>query len=754
MGDIILSENNDLLNTPKIILNSKELEVDGTQIIKEGLEIYGKSILSDHFPQAVDGLKVLYKRIIWMGKHFPSTGATGMQAIAAVKTLHDHSDTSIYDTIVRLSQEHRFNPKLINFFGSNGPYMRNKPASGRYISLTLSQFTHDVFFKGIDLNSIPTKQGTDLQVREPKHLIPAIPMAFLMGNITVGYGFASKAVQCNIGDICDLTVAYCNHVSKYGKHIRFPIEKHAEKLIPDFAIDGVITNHKELLSEYKKGNFTDPIYLDGHVKITKDVIMLYTLPVGKEFNVVDKIRQAITDAKSKRDKNSANMWIESNVMDAHANNDHVAIILKRNGVSVFDVWARVKKLIGFSDTFIPNPNYVNTTGYINVVSPVNILEIWYNARVDIVMSSKRRELKSLAEKIKSVEALLIIGGHTDKVIQIIREYSLTQAIVLLSKTFNLTESQSIYLTTAQLSTLSKTSKEELKLKHVALVSKFKDVQKSLILVPKEMALTAKNIKSKYNSERITKLPKYIGYASVLGGLIQFEKVDEIADILESFPRTQINIHIHSGTNMFYIGSNGKMSTNLTSKYIVGGDIYGLPFNLDKTYTVNINEDKTGCCVKGIVPGFRNKGYFYTSANSITVERNGKIEFTKIKNVISKRKKICRGAMTDIIHVYPATENTHYLITSSDSDINVITLHRINSTTEKLHVTPAGKLYVQDHISGKDWYLSINSSCLKRVNTRVFHIVDAEELLGDNNQIRIELTSPKWKRGNSLFKQLV
>ena len=730
-----------------------EIPTDGTQLIVDGLTLYGTRVMRDHFPQAVDGLKAVYRRGLWVAHRFPDTGHGSTVAVGEIKVLHDHDPGSIYTTLVRLSQDFRFAPPLMIMHGSGGSYLEDKPAAVRYTSMSTSAFAKDVFFRGIETQALPMMQGMDLQKMEPKYLAPAVPMALVMGNTTVGFGFGSRTPARNLAAICDLVAALCSHLAKGGTFHNFDITKHAEKLLPDFALENVILNAKELLSEYAQGNFDAKIDIEGVAVLTKTSIDIYTLPVGRAFDVVERIRAAIDDAKDKKKDSAMARWIEANVADAQEDPpDKVTITLRKTAVTVFEVWDRVRRLIGFSDSFHPNPNYSNPEGYVHLLTPLQILEIWYQKRHDLILSSKRRQLRGMFEKLRIIEVIRVVSQNTDDVVKLLRESGTSAAAVAqLMRRYNFTQFQAEHVAKTPFSILIREAKEDLEQQHAEMLAKIEALQKSFLEIPQEIAATASEIKRRHGLPRRSRIPAYQGYVAVQGGCIQFESAAEVGEILENFPGVPLQIYSYDGPRLIHVDEQGRPCKGSLSKYTTG-DIYGLPFSGDSGYTVNIREDGATCAVRGIVPGLRSEGYFYTTKRSWFVHRSGKIAAGDVPTELSVRKIIGRGAITDIIHIYPYTKQPHYLLFACADDRNVLILQRVTAETTRAIFPPAGAIHTAHHLTGKDWHFTLPQEYLNRLSARVFWIGDADALIGTESVLRLELGQNKWRK-HPLIKML-
>jgi DNA gyrase/topoisomerase IV subunit A len=731
----------------------KAIGIDASDLIRDHHIEYGEDIFKNHFPQIGDGLKTLYRRILWaLQDTDDSIKATA--AIALVMKYHPHGDTSIYDGIVRLGaylpdpknksaprEGIVFNPPLLKAIGNMAD--PNFYAAPRYTNVAMGEFGRDLFFKGIEKASIPITLNSDGFI-EPLYLIPAIPTNLYFGNTTVGFGHGSKLPPRNFNEVCDLAIAYCDHIGKFGFDIQYPFEigKHASKLLPDFYMDNVILNEDALLKAYRLGEFDHEIIYTGSVILTKDTIHIKSLPYGSSKSAYEKLQALLLDRKMK------NSFLDQNITDIMDEPDRATVYLKKNSVSVFEVWHALKQHIEFTTSFHPNYNYCTPNGHLNIDVDVNVLlEVWYKRRSSLILGTKRRQLERLAKAIRIVDARLNIIENTDKALRIIRNNDMDNAIQLLMKSFKLSYSQADYIVTSRLSILTKTGRQELLDEHVRLKEKFKELQDSFHLIPKEIISDILDLKKKYHRTRITKVPHYVGCVKLGSGYAQISDFSELETLLLDFPRVPTQVIDYQHNNVMVIDRKGRVLQNPKEKY-GEGDIYLTPPSFP--HTVHLAPDKTGMCVKGIVPYSGSGKLFYASLRSKIVYKDGWVKSEKITDVLSVRKTISRGAKTDIIAVYPNYLKEHFIVIVSDKDLNVLTLYRVPEGSEaKLVMNQVGMKHVIAHETGKDWYLDIPDKYLTRGNVRLFNIIDAHELLGTNNRTRIEVTASKWRR-HSLF----
>ena len=284
-------------------MNKEQVQMSDTMsasdLIHQNLLRYSKSMIVAAFPNLVDGLKPVHRRIL-VALHKLPGDVSGQEVIASTMRTHPHGDGSIYNTAARLGQTFEYNPTLLSFDCSIGTYYAPNPAAPRYTKGGLSDFAKDIFFKGIDLKAIPKMMNEAQDGYEVIYLIPAVPTSLLYANNTIGYGESCYTNPLNLADVCDIVVAFCRH-KKNNPLKDFDCSAHAEKFIPDFPIQGTLTNYDELLGAYKAGDFNKKVRLDGAVVLTHDSIEIKVLPYGVPFEkLTSRIEALVLSAYTQR----------------------------------------------------------------------------------------------------------------------------------------------------------------------------------------------------------------------------------------------------------------------------------------------------------------------------------------------------------------------------------------------------------------------------------------------------------------------
>ena len=115
-------------------------------IMSESFGKYAKYIIQDRaLPDIRDGLKPVQRRILYAmnelkihhDKPYKKSARTVGEVIGKY---HPHGDSSIYEAMVRMSQEWKNNIPLLDMQGNKGSLDGDGPAAMRYTECRLSQF--------------------------------------------------------------------------------------------------------------------------------------------------------------------------------------------------------------------------------------------------------------------------------------------------------------------------------------------------------------------------------------------------------------------------------------------------------------------------------------------------------------------------------------------------------------------------------------------------------------------------------------
>ncbi|MEN2766331.1 DNA topoisomerase IV subunit A [Ornithinibacillus xuwenensis] len=280
--------------------SEKFLDLPLEEVIGDRFGRYSKYIIQDRaLPDARDGLKPVQRRILYAmyreknthDKHFRKSAKTVGTVIG---NYHPHGDSSVYDAMVRLSQDWKMRNVLIEMHGNNGSVDGDPPAAMRYTEARLSSIASELLR---DLNKetvdfIPNFDDTD---QEPVVLPAKFPNLLVNGSTGISAGYATDIPPHNLGEVIDAVI----------KRIDNP-EVTTEQLMkvlkgPDFPTGGIIQGVDGIRKAYETGK--GKIVLRGKAVVepirgNREQIVIDEIPYEvNKANLVKKIDELRIDRK-------------------------------------------------------------------------------------------------------------------------------------------------------------------------------------------------------------------------------------------------------------------------------------------------------------------------------------------------------------------------------------------------------------------------------------------------------------------------
>ncbi len=166
-------------------------------IVSSRFARYSKYIIQDRaLPDARDGLKPVQRRILYamgeMGVHFNKPYKKSARIAGEVMgKYHPHGDASIYDAMVRMSQDFKMRVPLIDMHGNNGSIDGDSAAAMRYTEARLSKEA-EYLLKDIDKRTVNFVPNFDDEEQEPTVLPAKFPNLLVNGAMGISAGYASK----------------------------------------------------------------------------------------------------------------------------------------------------------------------------------------------------------------------------------------------------------------------------------------------------------------------------------------------------------------------------------------------------------------------------------------------------------------------------------------------------------------------------------------------------------------------------------
>ncbi len=213
---------------------------------------YSMSVITARaIPDARDGLKPVQRRVLYdMSElHLNHDRPHRKSARIVGDTMgkyHPHGDSSIYDTLVVMSQAFKRGMPLVDGHGNFGSIEGDSAAAMRYTEAKLQKFAEEVYLKDLDktVNFIPNYDETE---REPEVLPVRVPNLLVNGAEGIAVGMSTSIPPHNLGEVCDACTAYIQNRN-------ITVDELLQLMPgPDFPTGGIVANRKDLALLYKTG---------------------------------------------------------------------------------------------------------------------------------------------------------------------------------------------------------------------------------------------------------------------------------------------------------------------------------------------------------------------------------------------------------------------------------------------------------------------------------------------------------------------
>src|SRR3989339_1494708 len=225
----------------------KVIESNLEDIVSERFARYSKYIIQDRaLPDARDGLKPVQRRILYAMQqlgmlHNKPYKKSARIAGEVMGKYHPHGDSSIYEAMVRLSQDFKMRVPLIDMHGNNGSIDGDSAAAMRYTEARLSKAA-EALLGDIDKRTVPFVPNFDDEELEPVVLPAKFPNLLVNGATGISAGYATKIPPHNLKEVVDATIAYLDNENITALELSKIIKG------PDFPTGGIVQGHNSITS--------------------------------------------------------------------------------------------------------------------------------------------------------------------------------------------------------------------------------------------------------------------------------------------------------------------------------------------------------------------------------------------------------------------------------------------------------------------------------------------------------------------------
>lgn len=379
----------------------KILRTEYSEEMQRSYMNYSMSVITARaIPDARDGLKPVQRRVLYdmsqLRLDYDKPHRKSARIVGdTMGKYHPHGDSSIYDTLVVMSQEFKKGMALVDGHGNFGSIEGDGAAAMRYTEARLEKFAQEVYLKDLDktINFVPNYDETE---KEPEVLPVRVPNLLVNGAEGIAVGMSTSIPPHNLGEVIDAVTAYIDNPAITAAELM----EHMPG--PDFPTGGIIANKSDLPEIYESG--TGKIKLRGRFEVElgkrkadKDKLVITEIPYTMIGAGINKFLVDVADlVESKKLTDVVDISNQSN-------KDGIRIVLElRKDADIDRIKNILYKKTKLEDTFGINmlaiadgrPETLNLKGILR-----NFLEFQYQntERKYNVLLEKELEKKEIQE---------------------------------------------------------------------------------------------------------------------------------------------------------------------------------------------------------------------------------------------------------------------------------------------------------------------------------------------------------------------
>ncbi len=396
----------------KKVVEEKIVHENLEEIMANGFASYAKSIIQERaLPDARDGLKPVQRRILYAmyedGNTYNRPYHKSAKTVGnVIGNYHPHGDSSVYEAMVRLSQNWKITNPLVDMQGNNGSIDDDPAAAMRYTEARLAHIS-DYLLSDIDKKTVEWALNFSDEKLEPTVLPARFPNLLVNGITGIAAGYATNIPPHNLNEVVDACI-YRIHHSDCTLEDLMKIVKG-----PDFPTGGIVMGEKGIYDAFKTGRGKIWIRSKVEVRKTRTLKQLvvteipYEVVKSQMVKKIDDIRlnkkiDGILDVRDESDRNGLKVVID---LKSDSNDEQILNYLYKN-----------------TDLQI-SYNY-NTIAIVNK-APVQMslmasLDAFIAHREDVVLRRSQFVLAQKKDRAHILEGLIRAVSIMDEIIKIIR----------------------------------------------------------------------------------------------------------------------------------------------------------------------------------------------------------------------------------------------------------------------------------------------------------------------------------------------
>lgn len=477
-------------------------ELNFASVIGDRFGRYSKYIIQDRaLPDIRDGLKPVQRRILYA--MYMDRNISTQPYRKSAKTVgnvignyHPHGDISVYNAMVRMSQDWKLREPLIDMHGNNGSMDGDPAAAMRYTEARLSAIAEELL-SDIQHHTVDHILNFDDTLEEPTVLPARIPNLLINGATGISAGYATEIPPHNLSEVLDALIDMLEHPNYDLDRIMTHIKA------PDFPTGGIIQGQEQIRQAYKTGQGKIVVRSKTSVeklKGNKEQIVVTELPYEvnktKLIQRLDDIRiqrkiEGIAEIRDESDRNGVRLVIE---LKREVNAEGILnYLLKQTDLQIN---------YHFNMVAIHNRRPM-------LVNLLQILEAYLAHQREVIRKRTQHLLQTDQNRLHIVDGLIRVVSILDEVIALIRASdNKAHSKENLMQAYGFSQEQAEAIVTLQLYRLSNTDIEALQNERLSLnerIAMYQQILNDASVLDKVLITEFKTTKKKYATVRKTQV---------------------------------------------------------------------------------------------------------------------------------------------------------------------------------------------------------------------------------------------------------
>ena len=414
---------------------SSRIPVNIEDEMKRSYMDYAMSVIIGRaLPDVRDGLKPAHRRVLYGMKMMGLSSTRAYRKCAKIVgevmgNYHPHGDASIYDTLVRLSQDFNMRYPLVDGQGNFGSVDGDPPAAMRYTEARLQALAEDLM-ADLDKETVDFVPNYDETTEEPTVLPAPVPNLLINGSAGIAVGMATNIPPHNLREVIEGIVYVVAEQRKAARRDRTGATDEGETLTtrderlrqllrivtgPDFPTGGYIVGRQGIVDAFRTGRGSILLRAKSEFETSKrgDKTSIVVTEIPYQVNkakliekIADLVREktieGISDLRDESDRDGMRIVIElkrGEVPEVVLNNLYKHTSLQTSfGVIMLAI-------VG---------------GRPRVLTLLEFIEHFIEFRREVVRRRTEFELRKAEARAHILEGLRIALDHLDAVIALIR----------------------------------------------------------------------------------------------------------------------------------------------------------------------------------------------------------------------------------------------------------------------------------------------------------------------------------------------